>query len=182
MRILRFLLFTVFLTSLFAIAQQAPVAAVPHDRYEVVTGPAQVLDTGQKRADVLATLERARQNASLHAPGSASFRLRVTADAPGYGYAQMEEDWVNGRKWQWTASLGRFSETRIGVDGHVYEAGPGLPLRLQALRSAIFWPVSITPGGLLRSPPARWVGRSCCASCIRSAGQTSRPTASLGRD
>ncbi len=150
MRILKTLPILVAFISLFSIAQQPPVAAVPHDPYEIVTGPAQVLDTGAKRADILSALERARQNANLHAPGSASFRIHLTIDATGYGYAQMEEDWVSGRKWRWTASLGNISETRIGTNGAVYEAGPGLPLRLQTLRSAIFWPVTIGPQGLLR--------------------------------
>jgi hypothetical protein len=126
------------------------VAPVPADPYEIVTGPTQVLDDGESRSVALSGLERARQNANLHAPGSAPYRLNVSIDAKGYGSARMEEVWMSGSMWRWTATLGSISETRIGSNGTVYESGPGLPLRLQTLRNAIFWPVNTGPSGLLR--------------------------------
>jgi hypothetical protein len=152
-RISRTLLFLVALTFVsVAVAQVArpAVAPVPPDPFEIVAGPAQVLDDGESRAVALSSLERARQNANLHAPGSAPYRLNVSIDAKGYGSARMEEVWASGNKWRWTATLGSISELRIGSNGTVYESGPGLPLRLQTLRNAIFWPVNTGPSGLLR--------------------------------
>jgi len=54
---------------------QNQVAPIPNDPLELATGPVQIADTADKRAAVLALLERARQNDNLHAPAGAPFHL-----------------------------------------------------------------------------------------------------------
>src|SRR5262249_60861173 len=71
------------------------VAPVPPDSHELVTGATQVPSTPEERSAVLSLLERARQNADLHAAGSAAFNLRLNFSAGGNaqqtGAGEMEE-------------------------------------------------------------------------------------------
>src|SRR5579884_364326 len=122
------------------VAQQAHRV---NDPMELVVTPAQVADTAEKRADALALLERARQNTNLHAPGGAPYTLRISFNAADQGDGQLEETWFSGQDWSWTVRFGSFSLSRVIVGGRVWDDAPhnSIPLRLQTLRNAVFWPV-----------------------------------------
>src|SRR5262245_19843979 len=97
-RNLRFFFLTVLL-NVTGFSQSRPqTAPVPSDSYELVTGATQVPSTPEERSAVLDLLERARQNADLHAPGGAAFSLHVTFNASGNvhatGSGDMEETWL----------------------------------------------------------------------------------------
>jgi hypothetical protein len=133
---------------------------------ELATGPIQVTDTPERRALVLGLLERARQNNAMHVPGGAPFTIKSTFDSNGQsvytGSGEMEETWISGGKWRWTARLGDYSQLRIFYQGLPYdEKSPGpAPLRLQMARSAIFWPVvgNFAAAGL-RLTSGQWDGQ-----------------------
>lgn len=165
---------------------QNQVAPVPSDPLELATGPVQVADSPDKRAAILAFLERARQNDNLHAPVGAPFDLKVSFVSSGQslynGPGEMEEVWMAPRTWRWTARLGDYSQSRIYHNGVAYDtnAHAYLPLRLQMVRSAIFWPVSGNFAGLLiRTAAASWKGAP--VTCALVSGTRSEVTTIPGR-
>ena len=176
-----------FLSSLSA-AQSAPkVAPLPNDPLELATGPTVVPNTPEKRVAILDLLERARQNSAMHAPGMASFDIKFSfnsqgKDAHNTGYGEIEETWLNGQTWRWTARLGDYSQLRIYYRGAVYDdKTPGhIPLRVQMVRSAVFWPVigNFAPS-LLRMATAKWEGTDL--ACILISGMMNEATDTPGR-
>lgn len=165
---------------------QDQVAPIPNDPLELATGPVQIADTPQRRAAVLALLERARQNDYLHAPAGAPFDLKVSFVASGQsqynGPGEMEEVWLSPGTWRWTAHLGDYSQSRIYHNGIAYDSNAHayLPLRLQMVRSAIFWPVSGNLAGtLIRTAEASWKGTA--VTCALISGPRAEVTATPGR-
>src|SRR6516225_1522483 len=130
-------------------AQDAPkVAPLPNDPLEFATGPTVVPNTPEKRMALLDLLEHARQNSAMHAPGMAPFSLKASfnslgRDSHNSGYGEIEETWLNGQTWRWTARLGDYSQLRIFYQGAVYDdkTRGHIPLRVQMVRNAVFWPV-----------------------------------------
>jgi len=185
------------LLSSAALCQSRPsVAPLPNDPLELATGPTKVLDTPQLRALVLGLLEQARQNNGMHAAGGAPFDIKVSFNAVGQnrpsGPGDVEETWLSGKTWRWTAHLGDYFITRVFYKGSAYDEkskGP-IPLRLQMVRSAVFWPVSgnFAPS-YLRVATAKWDGDE--VMCIlRSRGadvedsdaaEDAQPTTNPGR-
>ena len=180
----------VALLLLFAAAssfsQDAPqVAPLPYDPLELATGPTLVPDTPEQRTTVLNLLERARQNSAMHAPGMAPFSIKVSfnslgRDSRNQGYGELEETWLNGQTWRWSARLGDYSQLRIFYQGEAYDdkSRGHIPLRLQMVRSAVFWPVvgNFAPA-LLRMTTAKWEGTDL-ACILTSAGfNDAAPTA-----
>jgi hypothetical protein len=146
----------------------------------------QVADTADKRAAILALLERARQNNHLHAPAGAPFELKVSFVSSGQtayaGRGEMEEVWMAPGTWRWTAQLANYSQSRVYYQGAAYDtnAHAYLPLRLQMVRSAIFWPVSGNFADLLiRTAAASWKGAP--VTCALVSGTRSEVTAAPGR-
>ena len=142
-----------------------PVAPLPSDPLELATGPTKVLDTPQLRAMVLGLLEQARQNNGMHTAGSAAFDLKVSFTSSGQnrytGHGDLEETWMTQKIWRWTAHLADYSINRIFYRGFAFDeksSGP-VPLRLQMVRAAVFWPVSgnFAPA-YLRVATAKWDG------------------------
>ncbi len=165
---------------------QNQLAPVPSDPLELATGPVQIADTPDKRATILALLERARQNNHLHAPAGAPFDLKVSFVSSGQtsytGPGEMEEVWMTPGTWRWTAHLGDYSQSRIYYDGAAYDtkAHAYLPLRLQIVRSAIFWPVSGNfADALIRTAGATWKGAP--VTCALVSGTRSEVKATPGR-
>jgi len=164
-----------------------PVAPLPYDPLELATGPTVVPDTPEKRATVLDLLERARQNSAMHTPGTAPFNLKVSfnsvgKDAKNSGYGELEETWLDGQTWRWSARLGDYSQLRIFYDGEAYDDKPRghIPLRLQMVRNAIFWPVvGNFASSLLRMATAKWEGADL--ACILISGGMNDATATPGR-
>jgi hypothetical protein len=179
LRLLPFVLFAVTC----ALSQQLPIAPVPSDPHELVTGVVKVLDETDQRATVLGLIERARQNSDLHAPSGHPFDLKVSFDASGdvaqTGRGQMEEIWLETWKWRWTASLGSYTQTRL-MNGRMYDENPTfLPLRLQMVRGAIFWPIHSGPNELLRIAPGTWNGSP--VMCVLSSAPRWEAAKSNGR-
>ena len=165
---------------------QNQVPPVPSDPLELATGPVQIADTADKRAAILTLLERARQNDNLHAPAGAPFDLKVSFVSSGQslynGPGEMEEVWLAPGTWRWTAHLGDYSQSRIYHNGAAYDtnAHAYLPLRLQMVRSAIFWPVSGNFADLLiRTADANWKGTP--VTCALVSGTRSEVTTTPGR-
>src|SRR5690348_17920159 len=107
----------------FSFSQAAPqVALLPYDPLELATGPTTVPSTPEQRATLLNLLESARQNSAMHAPGMAPFSLKVSfnsigRDSHNQGYGEMEETWLSGQTWRWSARLGDYSQLRIFYEG-----------------------------------------------------------------
>jgi hypothetical protein len=172
----------------FAFPQSAPkVAPLPYDPLELATGPTVVPDTPEKRALVLNLLERARQNGAMHSPGTAPFNLKVSFNSSGNnshntGYGEVEETWVNPSMWRWSARLGDYSQFRIFYNGAAYDDKPRghMPLRLQMVRNAVFWPVSGDfEDALLRMATANWQGTG--VACILISRNDNQATVTPGR-
>jgi hypothetical protein len=141
------------------------VAPVPGDPLELATGPVRVADTADKRASILALLERARQNTNLHAPGSAPYDLKVSFTSNGQslytGIGETEEIWAAPSSWRWTAHLADYSQERVYYHGIAYDANAHayMPLRLQMVRQAIFLPIAGNfANSMIRVAKAHWNG------------------------
>jgi hypothetical protein len=143
------------------------VAPVPTDPHELVTGGAVVAETPSARAAILGLFERAKQNSDLHMPGTAPFFLRASFNTPA-GPGELTETWLSARSWRWTANLGDYSQIRLGSNGRLLDAQPVpisvIPMRVQSLRSAIFWPVGQVSNVVLRTANVEWNGRP--VTCI----------------
>jgi hypothetical protein len=149
-----------------------PVAPIPADPHELVTGPAQLPATPAERAAALNLLERARQNGDMHVAGSAPFILKAQFTSTGSVYTgpgEITETWLNGRNWRWTASLGDYSQVRTSAGGHIFDEKPVdvVPMRVQMLRAAIFNPVhGVFPQARLRTATVESDGRQ--VTCLLS--------------
>ena len=183
-RLLLFILFFVATT----FSQSVPkVAPLPYDPLELATGPTVVPDTPEKRAVLLNLLERARQNSAMHTPGMAPFSIKVSFNSTGgdshsQGYGELEETWLNGQTWRWSARLGDYSQLRIFYQGVAYDDKPRghMPLRLQMVRNSVFWPVvgNFAPA-LIRMATAKWEGTE--VACILMSRQGNDATETPGR-
>ncbi len=162
------------------------MAPVPDDPLELATGPLEIPQTPDQRAEALSLLERARQNYNLRTSGSAPYHLKVSFNAGGEtaysGAGEMEEMWVSDGLSRWTARLGSYSESRVFYRGRGYDSNPGayMPLRLQMLRSAIYWPVvGNFANAALRIGPSNWNGSP--VDCVLTSGARSKDLAMPGR-
>ena len=184
---LRVALFLLSLSSV-SFSQTAPkTAPLPYDPLELATGPTVVPDTPERRAVLLNLLESARQNSAMHTPGMAPFSIKVSfnaaaGDPHGQGYGELEETWLNGDTWRWSARLGDYSLLRIFYQGAAYDDKPHghIPLRLQMVRNAIFWPVGGNfASALIRMATAKWEGTDI--ACMLISGSGNDATATPGR-
>jgi hypothetical protein len=154
----------------------------PANAQELVTGTVQVPATPAERAAALSLLERARQNSDMHIAGTPPFRLDATFVARGnvtyLGPGALSETWFSGGRWRWTANLAEYSQTRIGRGGAVLDeqAVAVVPIRVQMLREAIFWPVRFGPGVPLRTAPAQRNGKSLTCLLLHGPAGAVEPT------
>ena len=185
---LRSLLALIFSSALAAVAfcQNINVAPVPNDPLELANGPVQVAETPQARAAAVELLEKAQQNADLFAPGSAAFALKVSFNADGSvlytGAGQMEETWLSPETSRWSVRLGDFSLMRTFFHGAAFDdrAISFIPMRVQMLRGALYWPINLeTARPLIRTATANWKGKE--VTCILISGPQAEPTATPGR-
>jgi hypothetical protein len=182
-RALRVAAFVLLLVAI-GFSQSAPkVAPLPYDPLELATGPTVVPDTPEQRAVLLNLLERARQNSAMHTPGMAPFALKVSFNSTGgdshsQGYGELEETWLNGQTWRWSARLGDYSQLRIFYEGAAYDDKPRghMPLRLQMVRNSIFWPVvGNFAGSVLRMATANWEGTELACILISRGDASATP-------
>jgi hypothetical protein len=157
-----------------------PAAPVPADPHELVTGIAQFASSPQDRATAMALLERARQNGDLHMPGGAPFALKATinvASGSQMGVGQVNETWLNGRRWRYDQALGSYSETRVSVGGQIFEKHSSFtPMAVQMVRSSVFWPVGGNPSvNTMRTAQASWNGKPVTAILISGSTDATPP-------
>jgi len=75
------------------------------------------------------------------------------------GPGKMEEVFRDNGLWRWSAIFGSYTQTRIFSGGRIFDENPAMmPLRLQMLRGAIFWPIHTRPNELLRISAGTWNG------------------------
>jgi len=166
--------------------QQITVAPVPAERFELATGATDVPATPEERAPVIGLLALAAHNGNLHMFGTPPYTLKATFESTGgtsgVGSGDVEETWIRGVGYRWTAHLGEYSQLRISSKGGAYdEKSPGpMPLRLQTVRGVLFWAMAgdfVRP--LLRTTTAIWNGT--LVTCVLVSGAGSDRTATPGR-
>jgi hypothetical protein len=124
------------------------LAPIPVDPLEAATGETHVPASPQERAALVSLMDRALENHNLHLRGGAPFHLQVSfTAAPSTlnqgGAGALEESWVSGQNWRWSANVGGYSNVQIGASGAVYGQSTGpMPIHFKILRDALFAPVS----------------------------------------
>jgi len=147
---------TLFLASLLITSGFAqnrgsvPVAPMPADPLEPVTGGIVIPSTPDQRLAAQQIIVKARDQYKLHA--GAPFDLKLTFNATGRsrfeGPGTLEELFLGMNGSRWTAQLGAYTQTRItGTMGLIYDDKPTgeIPMRLQQLREAVFSPIYANP-------------------------------------
>lgn len=161
------------------------VPAPPADPLELAMVAKEVPNTPQARSAILELIERAKQNGGLHTAGGPPFSMRVSFSASGEvlytGTGEMEETWLSQRSSRWSARLADFSMTRIFADGSAFDDRPisMIPLRVQMLRDAIFWPIWLQDQAKLRTATANWKGKE--VTCVLTSGEGVQAVEIVGR-
>jgi hypothetical protein len=130
-----------------AIAQTPLIAPVPPDSLELVSGQTQVPAGPQQRSALVTLMGNALANHNLHMRGCNPFNIQVSFNAAAStlypaGQGTLEENWVSGQHWRWTASLGNYAQLQIGSNSAVYGQNLAvMPMRVKALREALFAPL-----------------------------------------
>lgn len=131
----------------FAIAQTPSIVPVPPDPLELVTGQTQVPSGPQQRSALVTLMGNALANHNLHMRGDNPFDIQVSFNAAAStlypaGQGRLEESWVSGQHWRWTATLGNYSQLQIGSNSAVYGKNLAvMPMRVKSLREALFAPL-----------------------------------------
>ena len=152
-----------------SLSAQIMVAPVPQDPHELVTGMARLLTEPADRANAMALLEKAKQNADMHMPGAAPFAVKIVLNVSGNGAntgtGEITETWLNGRNWRYDQTLGSYSETRVAGPGQTFGKHAGYtPMAVQMVRASMFWPVGGNPSvNVIRTADATWNGKPVTA-------------------
>jgi hypothetical protein len=179
------LLFLINAASVFC--QQVPVAPVPPDPLELVTGPTQVPANAQQRGALVSLMNRAVSHYALHQRGGPPHVLQISFNAtastlnPG-GAGQLRETWISGENWRWDGNLGGYTLLRISSNAAVYDQNPDsmIPLRLKMLANAVFAPIEGAPRrATIRTTNVEWKGAQI--SCILMSAEANAQTPATGR-
>ncbi len=185
-------LFSAALLLPLALLAQATVetAPVPNDPLELATGEIQVVGTPEGRAPILNLLNHARDNYLLKAAGLGyDIKVSFTAKSGGVtqydGAWQMEEMFVPGLGFRWTARTDNYTTTQIRSKNLSYGDAPGssYPLVLHEARGALFGPmapVSNSRRDLIRSTSATLNGAQL--TCVLLSGGTNSAPLTAGRN
>ena len=164
-----------------------PVAPVPPDPLELVTGPTQVPATPAERGALVQLLLNATEKYAMHERNGPAHVLQISFNAtsstlyPG-GAGQLRETWISGQNWRWDGALGNYSLLRISSNAAIYDQTPGnaIPLRFKMLVNAIFNPIETAPRrATLRSAKVSWKGTQI--TCIMTSGQGNAQIGAQGR-
>jgi hypothetical protein len=164
-----------------------PVAPVPPDALELVTGPTQVPANAEQRGALVALMNRAVAHYSLHSRDTAPHVLDISFNAtastlnPG-GAGQLRETWTSGENWRWDGSLGGYSLLRISSNAAIYDAIPSMmiPLRLKMLANAVFAPIQGAPRReTIRMASVTWKGAQI--TCILTSAEGNEQVPAYGR-
>lgn len=163
-----------------ALASPAFCQLAPPDVLEPVNVPATVLSTVEDRGKALYLLEQARHN-YRSATGGHPFTLKASFTATGQtefeGDGKFEET-VNGSHWRMTAQLGASNTVRLASGTRMYgnSATEPIPLRVQLVWAAIFYPVPVASRqGTLRMASVIYKGDPL--TCILISGSVPRAPA-----
>jgi hypothetical protein len=175
------------LALLALIGQDHPVAPVPPDPLELVTGPTQIPASPQDRGALVALMLNASEKYSLHARGGPAHILQISFTATastlfGGGAGQLRETWISGQNWRWDANLGGYSLLRISSNAAIYDQSPNsvIPLRLKMLANAVFAPIGGAPRQeTIRSAGVQWKGAQI--TCILTSAKGNSQVAANGR-
>jgi hypothetical protein len=145
-----------------------------------------VAQTPEERGAALALLDRAQQNSDLHIAGTPPFFVRATFRAGGNvsttGTGEITETWLSGSSWRWTANLGPYLQVRVSSAGRMADENPvsAVPMRVQSLRAAIFWPVRRPDASSrLRTVVTQFEGET--VTCLLISGQQDLDLNTQGR-
>jgi hypothetical protein len=164
-----------------------PVAPVPPDPLELVTGPTQVPANPEQRGALVALMNRAVSHYALHQRGGPAHILQISFNAtastlnPG-GAGQLRETWISGENWRWDGSLGGYTLLRISSNAAVYDQNPDsmIPLRLKMLSNAVFAPIEGAPRkATIRTTSVEWKGAQI--TCILMSAGANEQTPATGR-
>jgi hypothetical protein len=181
------LLLLFFIKAAVAFCQQIPVAPVPPDPLELVTGPTQVPANAQQRGELVALMNRAVSHYALHQRGGPAHILQISFNAsastlnPG-GAGQLRETWISGEDWRWDGNLGGYTLLRVSSNAAVYDQNPDsmIPLRLKMLANAIFAPIEGAPRrATIRTANVEWKGAQI--TCILMSAEANAQTPATGR-
>jgi hypothetical protein len=155
---------------------------IPANSHEPVTGPLQLLTSPADRATALDLLSRVRQNYDFYVQHGPAFDIKVSFNATGQseheGYGTMEQVWLDGQHFRWSAQMAGSTSGRIVYLGRrQWVEGPApIPLRVQMVRSALFWPVpNIKPRAELRMQTVNFNGST--VNCVLASGRIPNPPA-----
>lgn len=157
----------------------AQVAPLPNDPAEMVTGDAHVVSKRDQRAAAIDLISQARSNFALHSSDGSPYIMKISFSSHGplqqEGDGTMEESWADGDHWRWTASFAGSTQTRIGNSGRIYGNTDPIPMRVQMVRSALFWPIAMSGvQAMIRSAP-RKVGDEEVNCLLLSGGVPAEP-------
>ena len=170
-----------------AFSQDLPVAPVPPDPLELVTGTTQVPATAQQRGELISLMNRAETHYALHARGTPPHVLQISFNATAStlyagGAGQLRETWISGENWRWDGSLGSYNLQRISSNAAVYDQNPNsmLPLRLKMLANAVFAPIMGAPRReTMRFANVAWKGAQI--TCILTSRRGNAQVPATGR-
>jgi hypothetical protein len=113
-------------------------------------------------------------------PGGSPFTLKASINVTSgskTGTGQVTETWLNGRQWRFDQTLGSYSETRVSVEGQIFEKHSSFtPMVVQMVRSSLFWPVGGNPAvNTMRTAQASWNGKPVTAILISGSTDATPP-------
>jgi hypothetical protein len=163
-----FFAFVLFVPGL--VGQMAPV---PSDPSELLTREAEVVNNRNQRAAALDLLAKARWNYSLQDSDGDPFIMKVSFTSNGLasqeGDGTMEETWASPSAWQWNATFAGTSQIRLVNSGEIFGNTDPVPLRVQMVRGALFWPIpQSTSQDMVRSAKVEYEGKKI--TCLLLSG------------
>ena len=161
-----------------AITPPALCQLAPPDVLEPVNVPARPLTTPEERGQAQDLLAEARRN-YRSGSGGHPFTIKASFTATGAtafeGDGRFEETVGGNSHWRMTGQLAGATIVRLGSGGHTYgnSASEPVPLRLQLVWAAIFFPVPTIPSdmAMLRTASVNYKGSSL--TCILLSGWVS---------
>jgi hypothetical protein len=164
-----------------------PVAPVPQDPLELVTGTTQIPAGATERGTLVVLINRAIDNYALHARGTPAHVLQISFNATAStryqgGAGSLRETWISGQHWRWDGAMPGYSLVRISSNGAVFDqnADSTIPMRIKMLANAVFAPVGGAPRQeTLRTASVTWKGLPI--TCILTSAQSNPQVPATGR-
>jgi hypothetical protein len=162
-----------FASVLFVPGLVGQMAPVPSDPSELLTREAEVVSNRNQRAAALDLLAKARRNYSLQNSSGDPFIMKVSFTSNGLasqeGNGTMEETWASPSEWQWNAKFAGTSQIRLGSSGEIFGNTDPVPLRVQMVRGALFWPIPQSAAQvMIRSAKVKYEGEKI--TCLLFSG------------